>query len=92
MLLYRFYLLKLSHGDMKATNIKMQDTTPMLIDLDSMQQHRWAYFAQQAHVRDLQRFMQNWKHDTSLYNAFIKSFKVVYADHTPLQQANILSD
>lgn len=92
LLLYRFYLLKLSHGDMKATNIKMQDTTPMLIDLDSMQQHRWAYFAQQAHVRDLQRFMQNWKHDTSLYNAFIKSFKVVYADHTALQQANILSD
>jgi tRNA A-37 threonylcarbamoyl transferase component Bud32 len=92
MLLYRLYLLKLSHGDMKASNIKMQDTTPMLIDLDSMQQHRWAYFAQQAHARDLRRFMQNWKHDTSLYNAFIKSFKVVYADHTPLQQANILSD
>ena len=90
MLLYRLYLLKLSHGDMKATNIKMQNALPMLIDLDSMQQHRWAYFAKKAHARDLQRFMQNWKDDASLYNAFIKVLKVVYVDHAPLQAAGFL--
>lgn len=88
-LFYRLYLLKVSHGDMKATNIKMPSTNPMLIDLDSMQQHRCGYFAKKAHVRDLRRFMQNWKDDTSLYNAFIKVFKVVYADHTPLRAAEI---
>lgn len=88
-LFYRLYLLQISHGDMKATNIKMTSTIPMLIDLDSMQQHQCGYFAKKAHVRDLRRFMQNWKDDTSLYNAFIKVFKVVYADHTPLRAAKI---
>lgn len=91
-LCYRMYLLQISHGDFKATNIKVVAGQPMLIDLDSMQQHRCDFFAKRAHVRDLQRLMQNWKHDTSLYNAFVKSFKVVYADHTLLKQANILSD
>lgn len=91
-LCYRLFLLQISHGDFKATNIKVLAGQPILIDLDSMQQHRWDFFANRAHVRDLQRLMQNWKHDTSLYNAFIKSFKVVYDDHTPLQQAKILSD
>lgn len=89
-MLYRLYLLKLSHGDMKASNIKMQKTTPMLIDLDAMRQHHCAYFAQKAHARDIKRFMQNWKHDTSLYNAFIKALKVVYANHKPLRVAGIL--
>lgn len=91
-LCYRLHLLRISHGDFKATNIKVLSGQPMLIDLDSMQQHRYEFFAQRAHVRDLQRLMQNWKHDTSLYNAFIKSFKVVYADHTLLIQAKILSN
>lgn len=91
-LCYRLFLLRISHGDFKATNIKVLNGQPMLIDLDGMQQHRSAYFAQRAHVKDLQRLMQNWKHDTSLYNAFIESFKVVYADHAPLIQAKILSN
>ena len=90
-LFYRLYLLKLSHGDMKATNIKVQaDGQSLLIDLDSMQQHQSAAAAQKGHVRDINRFMQNWKETPSLYNAFVKVFKVVYADHGPLQAAQIL--
>ncbi len=90
-LFYRLSLLKLSHGDMKQTNIKMlSNGMPLLIDLDSMQQHKRDYFAKKAHVRDLKRFMQNWKEQPSLYNAFVKVFKVVYADHAPLQAAQIL--
>lgn len=90
-LFYRLYLLSISHGDMKATNIKMlAGGQPLLIDLDSMQQHRMVFFAKSAHARDVKRFMQNWKDDPSLYNAFVKVFKVVYADHTPLQAAQIL--
>lgn len=91
-LFYRLYLLRLSHGDTKASNIKIQQGMPMLIDLDSMKQHNIPFYAAKAHARDLRRFMQNWKDDTSLYNAFVKSFKVVYADHAPLKQADILSD
>lgn len=90
-LCYRLFLLNISHGDMKYSNIKVLNGQPMLIDLDSMQQHRSAHFAQKSHVRDLRRLMQNWQDDASLYNAFVKVFKVVYADHTPLHLANILS-
>jgi len=90
-LFYELYLLKISHGDMKATNLKvLPDGQPLLIDLDSMQHHRYTFFAQKAHVRDLKRFMQNWKDEPSLYNAFVKVFKVVYVDHTPLKAAHIL--
>jgi len=89
-LFYRLHLLGISHGDMKASNLKMIDGKPMLIDLDSMQQHRKRYFAEKAHAKDLRRFMQNWKDDTSLYNGFIKVFKVIYADHTPFYRAKIL--
>ncbi len=91
-LFYRLNLLQISHGDMKATNIKMQGTQPVLIDLDSMRQHRWNYFAQKAHVRDLHRFMQNWQNDNALYNAFVKTFNVIYEDHTPLIRAGIATN
>lgn len=90
-LFYRLYLLNISHGDMKATNIKvLSDGKPLLLDLDSMQQHRYDFFAKKAHARDIKRFMRNWKDEPSLYNAFLKVFKVVYADHTPLKAAHIL--
>lgn len=87
MLFYKLYLLQISHGDMKATNIKMQGTQPVLIDLDSLRQHRKSNIA--AHVRDLRRFMQNWQNDNALYNAFVKTFKVVYPDVSLLIKAGI---
>ncbi len=89
-LFYKLYLLQISHGDMKATNIKMRDTQPALIDLDSMRQHRKPNIA--AHVRDLQRFMQNWQNDNALYNAFVKTFKVVYPDDSMLIKAGIATN
>ena len=88
-LFYKLLLLQISHGDMKASNIKMVDNKPVLIDLDSMRQHSYGYFAQKAHVRDLKRFMQNWLKQPALYNAFVKTFKVIYDDTTVLQQAGI---
>lgn len=91
-LFYKLHLLQISHGDTKATNIKMQGTQPVLIDLDSMRQHQWGYFAQIAHLRDLKRFMQNWQNDNALYNAFVKTFKVVYEDHTLLNRAGIATN
>ncbi len=87
---YKLYLLQISHGDMKATNIKIHGTQPVLIDLDSMRQHRKTNIA--AHVRDLQRFMQNWKDNSSLYNAFVKTFKVVYPDDSLLIRAGIATN
>jgi tRNA A-37 threonylcarbamoyl transferase component Bud32 len=90
-LFYRLYLLQISHGDMKASNIKvLSDGKPLLIDLDSMRQHRYAFVAQKANARDIKRFMRNWKDTPSLYNAFIKVFQVAYVDHAPLRMAKIL--
>jgi tRNA A-37 threonylcarbamoyl transferase component Bud32 len=92
LLFYRLYLLKISHGDMKATNIKMSLARPVLIDLDSMCQHRYSLCAKQAHIKDLKRFMQNWKDDASLYNAFVKTFKVIYPESSILQKAGVLDN
>lgn len=91
-LLYKLYCLQISHGDFKASNIKvLADGRVMLIDLDSMQQHRFKRFALNAHVRDIKRLMRNWKDDTSLYNAFVKVFNVVYDRVAPLEKAHILN-
>ncbi len=89
-LFYRLYLLQISHGDMKATNIKMQGTAPALIDLDAMRQHRRTCL--KAHVRDLRRFMQNWKNQPALYNAFVKTFRAVYVDPAPLELAGVFEN
>jgi tRNA A-37 threonylcarbamoyl transferase component Bud32 len=88
-LFYRLYLLQISHGDMKATNIKMLDNKPVLIDLDSMRQHKTYFSSSVVHLKDLNRFMQNWKNDIALYNAFVKTFKVVYPDVAILIKAGI---
>ena len=88
-LFYKLYLLKISHGDMKATNIKIVENQPVLIDLDSMRQHRTYFKSSVAHLRDLNRFMQNWQNEPALYNAFVKAFKVVYSDSSILIKAGI---
>ena len=91
-LFYKLYLLQISHDDMKASNIKMQGTQPVLIDLDSMRQHCTYFRSSNAHVRDLQRFMQNWQNDIALYNAFVKTFNVVYPDDSLLIKAGIATN
>lgn len=89
-LCYQWYLLKISHGDMKATNLQVTDQGEIVvIDLDSMQQHRRSHMALRAHAKDIRRLLQNWKQDTSLYNALVKSFYLIYQDHTPLRLAGI---
>ena len=88
---YRLFLLQVSHEDMKAANIKILNRQPLLIDLDSMRQHDFAFSALKAHVKDLRRFMRNWKDDTSLYNAFIEAFNTTYIDRSALIEANIFN-
>ena len=89
---YRMYWLKLSHGDMKATNIKVLDGKPYLIDLDSMQQHAWDFVAKKRHAKDLKRFMRNWQDQPTLYNRFVKAFFAVYADSQVLRLAGLSVD
>lgn len=89
-LCYQWFLLKISHGDMKASNLKVTDQGEIVvIDLDSMQQHHHIHTALHAHVKDIRRLLQNWQAETSLYNALVKSFNLIYQDHTPLEMAGI---
>ena len=89
---YRMYFLRLSHGDMKANNIKVLDENPYLIDLDSMQQHAWDFVAKKRHAKDLKRFMRNWQDQPTLYNTFVKAFFAVYADSQVLRLAGLSVD
>ncbi|SDK39793.1 Lipopolysaccharide kinase (Kdo/WaaP) family protein [Methylophilus rhizosphaerae] len=87
---YQFYLLHIVHGDLKATNLQVDPRGKIIVmDLDSMRQYRCAKRALRAHVADIRRLLQNWKDDTSLYNALVNSFQAVYADATPLKLAGI---
>ncbi len=69
-LLHKMYLLKYTHGDFKATNIKIVDLEPLLIDLDAMRAHSSHFFGfvfRRGHVKDLKRLMRNWSHDQQIY-------------------------
>ena len=52
---------RISHGDLKATNILLSDQGPVLIDLDAMRQHKTETTYQQAARKDINRFLRNWQ-------------------------------
>ncbi|HPX88905.1 MAG TPA: lipopolysaccharide kinase InaA family protein [Methylophilaceae bacterium] len=75
-LFYRLYLLRISHGDCKASNIKIKDGKPLLLDLDAMQANAWNF--RQKHVKDLKRFMRNWQDNAELTALFKQAFSITY--------------
>ncbi len=88
-LMFKLYLLKIEHGDFKATNIKMVDITPWLIDLDSLRQHTCSRSFNRRHVRDLRRLVRNWQAGTSknvseIRNLIVQSLQAQYLDKTPI--------
>lgn len=98
-LFYKLYCLKFSHGDCKATNIKMLNGMPVLIDLDGMNAHsvHWLFepWFKRQHIKDLQRLMKNWEHNPHvtaiLKSAFIQKYNEQYPfeDDPILQRAGI---
>lgn len=56
----RLEFLRVSHGDMKATNIMIHDGKAFLIDLDSMTVHKGKARFARARSKDVKRFMKNW--------------------------------
>jgi serine/threonine-protein kinase RIO1 len=69
-LIERLRASKLSHGDMKATNILITADQPTFIDLDAMHKHPNAAAASRALQRDLRRFMQNWESSPAVEHLF----------------------
>ena len=87
---YKLYLLKIDHGDFKATNMKIVDGKPVLIDLDSMREYRCNWWYSRRHVRDLRRFMRNWQHDVAARNILVAAFRAAYSDTSLLDKAGIV--
>jgi tRNA A-37 threonylcarbamoyl transferase component Bud32 len=63
----RLFHLKITHGDMKATNFLWHDRRLVLIDLDSVTEHRGERAFLRGWRRDRARFLRNWPVDSVLY-------------------------
>ena len=89
-LFWKLYLLGISHGDFKASNVKMVEGRPLLIDLDSMLQHRCRWTFERRHVRDLRRFKLNWQQDPDTKALLAHAFRKFYREPGLLQRAGWL--
>lgn len=91
---YKLYLLKISHGDCKATNIKIAALKPVLIDLDGMKAHFSGSFCDwwfdRKHVKDLKRFMKNWENDAETTALLKQAFQLKYTSRYPFEEDGIL--
>ena len=59
--------MRISHGDLKATNLLWDQGRIVLIDLDAMVQHRSVRQHARAWQRDRSRLLRNWPQDSVLY-------------------------
>jgi len=66
---------RISHGDMKASNILLVAGEPMLIDLDAMCQHGGAGAFRKAWAGDMQRFLRNWEDMPELKELFTQALQ-----------------
>jgi tRNA A-37 threonylcarbamoyl transferase component Bud32 len=61
---------RLTHGDLKASNLMWGDEKLYFIDLDAAQQHRNPVTWHKGHVKDRKRFLKNWENDEQLLALF----------------------
>ena len=76
----KLYRLQLEHGDFKATNMKMVNGRPLLLDLDSMRQRSLNLPFVKRHTRDLRRFMRNWQQDAVTSDLLNTALRNAYCD------------
>jgi tRNA A-37 threonylcarbamoyl transferase component Bud32 len=88
-LLHKMQRLQLAHGDLKATNIKIVEGKPVLIDLDSLREHRCAWLFGKRHARDLRRLLKNWQHDAAMQQTIAQALVAVYGNDPVLERADI---
>jgi len=55
-LLERLGKHRISHGDLKHTNILITENGPVLTDLDGMKSHKWRWMYKVWQIKDLERF------------------------------------
>jgi tRNA A-37 threonylcarbamoyl transferase component Bud32 len=91
-LLRKLYLLKLEHGDLKASNLKLVDDEPLVLDLDAMKQHRCAWWFRKKHARDLRRFLKNWQNAPDILRTLQSALITAYGNDPVLAMAGIVPD
>lgn len=65
-----FFRLGIYHGDCKATNFLVRQSTPWVIDLDAMREFHHRGLFTRHFRRDRQRFLRNWPRTSGLYRWF----------------------
>ncbi len=70
--------LRITHGDLKMTNILISKNKPVLIDLDGMREHRSALVFKRAFQQEIKRFMHNWRDNRTVYDMFELLVQEVY--------------
>ncbi len=86
-LMYKLMLLQIAHGDLKASNIHIDDNRPVLIDLDSLREFRCKAWFEANHVRDLRRLLKNWRDQPDVQQLLIEALQQAYGDHPLLAKA-----
>jgi len=69
-ILKKLKLARISHGDMKATNLIIHQKEPVLADLDAMRVHTNQWRFAKAHRKDIDRFFRNWRALPDVNNLF----------------------
>lgn len=75
---------RISHGDLKASNILVDGEQAALVDLDAMREHGSAIRARYGQRRDLRRFLRNWERCPPVYALFAGLIAEAFAGGTPL--------
>jgi len=88
-LLYKLYLLRIEHGDMKASNLLLQGGKPVLLDLDAMRQHGCGWRFRRRHARDLRRLLKNWENAPDTQQLLITALQEQYRGDPVLALAGI---
>lgn len=64
----QLFAARISHGDLKATNLLWHGDHPVLIDLDAMRQHTKVNRFQRAWRKDRTRFLRNWEGNSVIHD------------------------
>ena len=68
----------ISHRDLNLSNILLVGDQPWLIDLDSMQCHRWHFLATRSAKRELKRFIRNCQETPEVSKKIISLFQSLF--------------
>jgi tRNA A-37 threonylcarbamoyl transferase component Bud32 len=69
-LIHQLFQVRMTHGDLKMTNILIHHDKPMIIDLDGMVSHKSISALRHAFKKEMQRFMKNWDSYPSVKEMF----------------------